>query len=101
VRELGILDVAEAVRRCTLIPAEVLKDVSPAMKRKGRIQVNADADLVIFDANKISDNATYAEPIQISSGIEHVLVNGVFVIKNGELIEGSLPGKPIRGEVNA
>jgi hypothetical protein len=101
VRELGILDVAEAVRRCTLIPAEVLKDVSPAMKRKGRIQVGADADLVIFDASKISDNATYAEPIQISSGIEHVLVNGVFVIKNGELIEGSLPGKPIRGEVNA
>ncbi len=101
VRELGILDLAEAVRRCTFIPAEVLKDVSPDMKRKGRIQVNADADLVIFDANKISDNSTYVNPIQLSSGIDHVLVNGVFVVRNGELIEGALPGKSVRGEVNA
>jgi N-acyl-D-aspartate/D-glutamate deacylase len=101
VRELGILDLAEAVRRCTLVPAEILGHVSPHMKSKGRVQVDADADLVIFDPDHISDHATYSDPIQISSGINHVLVNGVFVIRDGVLIDGVLPGKPVRGEVHA
>jgi N-acyl-D-aspartate/D-glutamate deacylase len=101
VRELGILDLAEAVRRCTLVPAEILGHVSPHMRSKGRVQVDADADLVIFDPDHISDHATYSDPIQISSGINHVLVNGVFVIRDGVLIDGVLPGKPVRGEVHA
>ena len=101
VRELGILELAEAVRRCTLIPAEILANVSPQMRSKGRVQVDADADLVIFDAGHISDNATYSDPVQISSGINHVIVNGVFVVRDGELIDGVLPGKPVRGEVHA
>jgi N-acyl-D-glutamate deacylase len=71
------------------------------MRSKGRVQVDADADLVIFDAGHISDNATYSDPVQISSGINHVIVNGVFVVRDGELIDGVLPGKPVRGEVHA
>jgi len=48
VRELQILDLAEAVRRCTLVPARILEGVSSDMRRKGRVQVGADADLVVF-----------------------------------------------------
>ncbi|TEX52368.1 MAG: hypothetical protein B7C55_00725 [Actinomycetales bacterium mxb001] len=97
VRELGILDLAEAVRRCTLVPATILDSVSPDMRRKGRVQAGADADLVVFDPATIADRATYASPAETSTGFSYVLVNGTPVIERGELREGALPGRPVRG----
>ena len=100
VRELGILSLTEAVRRCTLVPADILRDVAPAMARKGRIQVGADADLVVFDPDSITDRATYEDPTRTSEGVRHVLVGGAFVVRDGVLDTAVRPGRPVRGAVS-
>jgi hypothetical protein len=95
VRELGVLSLSEAVRRCSLLPAQILAESVPAMRRKGRVQVGADADLVVFDPEMIADRATYTSVVP-STGISHVLVSGVFVVRDGVLIATARPGRPIR-----
>jgi N-acyl-D-aspartate/D-glutamate deacylase len=62
-----------------------------------KLNVGADADIVVFDLSSIRERATYAEPAQTSEGIPFVLVNGVVVVDDGELVEGVFPGRPIRG----
>ncbi len=99
VRELGLLDLPEAVRRCTLVPAEILRDIAPDMRRKGRVQVGADADLVVFDPETITDRATYDEPTLASTGISQVFVSGHAVVRDGELVVEARPGRPVRGAV--
>jgi cytosine/adenosine deaminase-related metal-dependent hydrolase len=96
VRELGVLSLPEAVRRCSLLPAQILADAAPAMSAKGRVQVGADADIVVFDADAVTDRATYTE-IRPSAGIEHVLVAGTFVVRHRELVLSALPGRPVYG----
>jgi N-acyl-D-aspartate/D-glutamate deacylase len=86
----------EAVRRATLLPAQVLQGVVPSMRRKGRLQTGADADLVVFDEARVTDQATYAASTRPSSGITHVIVGGTFVVRDGELEPDALPGKPVR-----
>jgi len=69
------------------------------MKNKGRIKVGADADIIVFDAAKVIDRATFAKPTQTSAGYRLVLVNGTAVVRDGELIRTAMPGQPIRREV--
>jgi cytosine/adenosine deaminase-related metal-dependent hydrolase len=88
----------EAVRRGTLLPAEVLQGSVPAMRHKGRVQSGADADLVVFDPAYVTDQATYADSTRPSSGIAHVMVGGTFVVRDGELVPDALPGRPVRAE---
>jgi hypothetical protein len=85
----------EAVRRATLLPAEVLRDAVPVMRHKGRVQVGADADLVVFDPDRVTDQATYVDSTRPSSGIAHVIVDGTFVVRDGALAPDALPGKPV------
>ena len=95
-REKQLMTLMDALRKMTLMPAQRLDSYVPQMKLKGRVKVGADADLTIFDANKVIDRATFEKPMQPSAGIQHVLVNGVFVVKNTELVEGVFPGQAIR-----
>jgi N-acyl-D-aspartate/D-glutamate deacylase len=97
VRERGVISLPEAIRKMTLLPARRLEPVAPAMKRKGRVQVGADADLTAFDPAQVTDNATFENPAQASSGIVHVLVNGTPVIRDRRLMSGVAPGRGVRG----
>ena len=98
-RDEGRLSLMEALRKMTLAPARRLEDVAPAMRRKGRLSVGADADITVFDPETVIDRATFAEPALSSAGIPHVLVDGVFVVRDGELVENALPGRGIRSGV--
>jgi N-acyl-D-aspartate/D-glutamate deacylase len=66
------------------------------MKNKGRIRVGADADLTIFDPQSIKDKSTFQDPGQYSEGIRFVMVNGVLIVKEGQLQSNIYPGRPIR-----
>jgi N-acyl-D-glutamate deacylase len=96
VRERKALTLTEAIRRCTLIPAQILESSVPQMKHKGRLKVGADADIVVFDPETVADRSTYERPAQTSAGVRHVLVNGTPVLRDGELIRTAMPGRPIR-----
>ena len=96
VREEGLLTLMEALGKMTLMPARRLDTYVPQMTNKGRIRVGADADITVFDPATVIDHATFQSPTQPSSGIEHVLVAGTFVVRDAELIETALPGQPIR-----
>jgi hypothetical protein len=97
VRELGAFSLIEAVRRCSLLPAQILEESVPAMREKGRVRIGADADLVVFDPDRVTDAATF-ERLAPSEGFRHVLVGGTFVVEGGELQVGVRPGRAIRSE---
>jgi hypothetical protein len=88
---------ADALRRCTLLPARVLEGCVPAMRNKGRLRVGADADVVVFDDERVSDQASYRESTRPSTGIVHVLVDGTFVVRDENLVLDAMPGRPLRG----
>ena len=80
--------------------AQRLEKRAPAFQDKGRIRVGADADITVFDAEHIIDRATFEEPLQASAGIHFVFVNGVAVLKEGQLVDGVLPGKAARAPLS-
>jgi N-acyl-D-aspartate/D-glutamate deacylase len=100
VREEKALDLMTALRKMTLMPAQRLEKRAPVFKEKGRIRVGADADITVFDADRIIDKATFEEPLQPSEGIHFVLVNGVAVLKDSKLVEGIFPGKGARAPLS-
>jgi N-acyl-D-amino-acid deacylase len=91
VRDEKVISLQEAVRRLTLLPAETL-----GISERGRLVSGHFADVVIFDPEKIADHATFAEPHQYSTGMVHVLVNGVPVVTDGKHT-GATPGRAVRG----
>jgi N-acyl-D-aspartate/D-glutamate deacylase len=99
VRQEKALSLLEALRKMTLMPAQRLEKRAPLFKSKGRIQLGADADITIFDPDKVIDKATYEKPGQYSEGIQFVLVNGSMVVRDGKLVQGVLPGRAARAPV--
>lgn len=97
VRDEGSLSLMDGLRKITLMPAQRLETTSPQMKRKGRVQIGSDADLTIFDPARILDTATFEDDLSFSTGVEFVLVNGTFVVREGENVPGAHPGLPIVG----
>jgi len=90
------MDLVTAPAKMTVLPAKRMENFPPAFKYKGRLREGFDADLTIFDPRKIRDTATFQDPLRPSKGIQHVLVNGEFVLKGGNLLEDALPGQLIR-----
>ncbi len=91
VRDEGLVPLPEAIRRLTSLPAENLK-----VRERGRLAPGYFADVVVFDPGKIADHATFSEPHRYSTGVLHVLVNGVPVLAEGEPT-GATPGRVVRG----
>jgi len=100
VREEKTLDLMTALRKMTLLPAQRLEKRAPMFQNKGRIRVGADADITVFDPNTIIDKATFEEPLQYSAGIAYVFVNGVTVVKAGNLVSGIFPGRAARAPIS-
>ena len=98
VREEKALGLSDAIEKMTLLPARRLENIAPMMRYKGRLQVGADADITIFDPERIIDKATFDNGLAFSEGIEYVLVNGVLVIENGKTIVNKFPGQPVYGK---
>lgn len=92
VREARLLGLSEALEKMTLLPARRLEQFAPVFKRKGRLQVGADADITVFDPTTVLDQATYIDPYQPALGIDTVIVNGVVVLQDGQLREDAYPG---------
>ena len=90
VRNEKLMSLEEAVRRLTSLPASNLK-----IKKRGSLQVGNYADIVVFDPARIQDNATFENPHQYATGVFHVFVNGVQVLKDGEHT-GAMPGRAVR-----
>ena len=91
VREEKVIPLEEAVRRFTTLPAANLR-----LRNRGSLTAGKMADVVVFDPEKVRDFATFHEPHQYSTGVIHVFVNGVPVLKNGEHT-GATPGRVVRG----
>jgi N-acyl-D-amino-acid deacylase len=91
VREEKVIPLEEAVRRLSGLPAANL-----GLDRRGLIRDGFFADIAVFDPKTIADRATYENPHQYATGMTHVLVNGIPVLKDGEHT-GAKPGRALWG----
>ena len=90
------MSLLEGIRKCTLIPAEILQASTPAMLAKGRLAVGADADVVAFDLNTLQDRSEFSAMNRPSEGVRHLLVSGEPVITDGIMDVSARPGRPVR-----
>lgn len=90
VREENLLSLEMAVRKMTALPARAM-----GLSRKGLLRPGMDADIVVFDPETVASRATYERPRRYPDGIDHVMVNGAFVVREGEST-GATPGEVLR-----
>jgi len=90
VREERVVSLPEAIRRLSALPAATL-----GLANRGRLAPGYVADVVVFDPATIQDHATFEQPHQYATGVEHVFVNGTHVLRDGEHT-GALPGRVVR-----
>lgn len=99
VRDTELLTLSDALAKMSLYQAQWLSQSSPIFDKKGRIQIGADADIVIFDPVTVQANARYGDPYQPPTGIPYVLVGGQLVVGEGRIIPDVYPGKRILGNL--
>jgi N-acyl-D-aspartate/D-glutamate deacylase len=97
VREKGTLTLMDALRKMTLMPAQMLERSTPAARQKGRVQEGADADVVVFDAATIGDRSTFEKPMEPSVGVRYLLVGGTAVVDEGKIVPDVFPGRALLG----
>jgi N-acyl-D-aspartate/D-glutamate deacylase len=97
VREKKTLTLMDALRKMTLMPAQMLERSTPAAHQKGRLQEGADADVVIFDPQTIADRSTFEKPMEPSVGVHYLLVGGTLLIDEGKIAPDTYPGRAILG----
>jgi N-acyl-D-amino-acid deacylase len=91
VRDEALIDLPEAIRRLTSLPANNLRLID-----RGVLRAGAYADVVVFDPAQIRDLATYARPHQFAAGMRHVVINGQLALRDG-VPTGARPGRFVRG----
>lgn len=91
VRDEKVISLEDAIYRMTTLPATTMK-----IEKRGALKEGYFADVVVFDPAKIQDHSTFEDPHQLSTGMSHVFVNGVQVLRNGEHT-GATPGRVVRG----
>jgi N-acyl-D-glutamate deacylase len=99
VRERQAVSLLEGVRKCSLIPADILAASTKAMRTKGRLTAGADADVVVFDYATLTDRSEFSAMNRPSEGVRHLIVSGTPVITDGVLDQAARPGQPVRREV--
>jgi N-acyl-D-aspartate/D-glutamate deacylase len=97
VREKGTITLMDALRKMSLMPAEMLERSTPVARQKGRLQEGADADIVVFDAATIIDHATFEKPMEPSVGVHYLLVAGTVVVNEGKIVPEVFPGRALPG----
>jgi N-acyl-D-aspartate/D-glutamate deacylase len=97
VRDKKTLTLMEALRKMTLMPAQMLERSTPTARQKGRLQEGADADIVVFDPQTISDRSTFAKPMEPSVGVHELVVAGKLLIDDGKMVPDLYPGRAIVG----
>ncbi|MEQ4485504.1 amidohydrolase family protein [Cohnella silvisoli] len=98
VREQKVISLSDAIAKMSLMPAQRLEKQAPALQKKGRIAKGMDADIVVFDYNKISDKSTVAKPEIVSAGIKYVLINGQVALDGKGIHKDIRAGQPIKSE---
>ena len=90
VRDTGVLSTGEAIYKMSKMPAERI-----GLDDRGRIEVGAIADIAVIDLATVQDHASFDDPHQFATGVEHVVVNGVIVMRNSQ-VTGERPGRALR-----
>jgi cytosine/adenosine deaminase-related metal-dependent hydrolase len=97
VREKGTITLMDALRKMTLMPAQMLERSTPAARQKGRLQQGVDADIVVFDPATISDRSTFQKPMEPSIGVHYLLIGGTAVVDDGKIVPDVFPGRALLG----
>lgn len=92
VRDKEVIPAGEAIHKMTKMPADRI-----GLHDRGRVEVGAMADIVVLDLETVQDHATFKDPHQYATGVKHVLVNGVIVLKDSEMT-GKRPGRSLRSQ---
>jgi N-acyl-D-aspartate/D-glutamate deacylase len=97
VREKRSVTLMDAIRKMSLMPAQMLERSTPSARRKGRLQEGADADIVVFDAATVGDRATFEKPMEPSVGVRYLVVGGTLLVDEGNIMLDVFPGRALLG----